>query len=89
MTARILRHIMIMYYFNMNNKNLKRLGRVDNKLMDRVRDKIFDYKANCAGNIGNISEQFNAVSENFIHTPKTLSGGKAYFYDYQRNFFCP
>jgi hypothetical protein len=34
-----------------------------------VRDKIFDYKANCAGNIGNISEQFNAVSGNFIRTP--------------------
>ncbi len=31
-------------------------------------DKIFDYKANCAGNIGNISEQFNTVNRNFIHT---------------------
>ena len=44
------------------------LGRVDIYYLHGVRDKIFDYKANCAGNIGNISEQFNVVSGNFIRT---------------------
>ena len=55
------------------------LGRVDIYFLHGVRDKIFDYKANCAGNIGNISEQFNAVSGNFIRTPNLLLWGRGVF----------
>ena len=47
---------------------MRELGRVDIYYLHGVRDKIFDYKANYAGNIGN-----------FIRTPNLLLWGRGVF----------
>ena len=42
--------------YNKKLKSCARLGSIDINFMKRVRDKIFQYKANFAGNIGIYSQ---------------------------------